>query len=312
MNENSSTKTLEFEDALAMSSYNKYNLDYIKKFLLYNYSNNDLANVYMIENNNSEDIFVIEYSLIIEFDRKYYRVFILVYLPILFPNDPPEFYINKTANVILNKYYLNGKIKPEDFHINLNFFKKFEPSTNNISDIIDNIVINFTLNFPLYKDKSNSNFNNQNKNAKCFFDKSKAYLVKIPTKTLKNFTSVQSNDELREQLNEERKRNKILEDKIKALNNPLNKSEPNNKSENGKIISVLFLTQGNQDIFNYSMACRTTDLFSSLEERLYQDFPKYRNVGKIFMVRAKEILRDKTLEENNIKNNDIISLFPFE
>ena len=103
-----------------------------------------------------------------------------------------------------------------------------------------------------------------------------------------------------------------MEDKINALNNPKDKSEPNNKSENEKIISVLFVTQGNQDIFNYSMACRTTDLFSSLEERLYQDFPKYRNVGKIFMVRAKEILRDKTLEENNIKNNDIISLFPFE
>ena len=72
------------------------------------------------------------------------------------------------------------------------------------------------------------------------------------------------------------------------------------------------MTQGNQDIINYSMACRTTDLFSSLEERLYQDFPNYRNVEKIFMVNANRISRNKTLEENNIKNNDIISLFPFE
>ena len=72
------------------------------------------------------------------------------------------------------------------------------------------------------------------------------------------------------------------------------------------------MTQGNQDIYNYSMACKTTDLFSSLEERLYQDFPNYRNIEKIFMVRANTISRDKTLEENNIKNNDIISLFPFD
>ena len=72
------------------------------------------------------------------------------------------------------------------------------------------------------------------------------------------------------------------------------------------------MTQGNQDICNYSMACKTTDLFSSLEERLYQDFPNYRNIEKIFMVRANTISRDKTLEENNIKNNDIISLFPIE
>ena len=72
------------------------------------------------------------------------------------------------------------------------------------------------------------------------------------------------------------------------------------------------MTQGNQDIINYSMACRTTDLFSSLEERLYQDFPKYRNVEKIFMVNTHKIIRNNTLEENNIKNNDIISLFPID
>ena len=106
-----------------------------------------------------------------------------------------------------------------------------------------------------------------------------------------------------------------MEDKINALNNPKDKSELDNnnkKSESGKIISVLFMTQGNQDIINYSMVCRTTDLFSSLEERLYQDFPNYRNVEKIFMVRANRISRDKTLEENNIKNNDIICLFPID
>ena len=106
-----------------------------------------------------------------------------------------------------------------------------------------------------------------------------------------------------------------MEYKINALNNPKDKSKLDNnnkKSESGKIISVLFMTQGNQDIINYSMACRTTDLFSSLEERLYQDFPNYRNVEKIFMVNANRIFSDKTLEENNIKQNDIICLFPTE
>ena len=72
------------------------------------------------------------------------------------------------------------------------------------------------------------------------------------------------------------------------------------------------MTQGNQDIINYSMACRTTDLFSSLEERLYQDYPNYRNIEKIFMVNTNRISRDKTLEENNIKNNDIIHIFPID
>ena len=60
------------------------------------------------------------------------------------------------------------------------------------------------------------------------------------------------------------------------------------------------------------MACRTTDLFASLEERLYQDFPNYRNIYKIFKVNDNIIIRSKTLEENNIKNNDIIYLISIE
>ena len=60
------------------------------------------------------------------------------------------------------------------------------------------------------------------------------------------------------------------------------------------------------------MVCKTTDLFVTLEERLYQDFPKYRNVDTVFLDNGRRILRFKTLEENNIKNNDIISLFAVE
>ena len=120
--------------------------------------------------------------------------------------------------------------------------------------------------------------------------------------------------ELRKLLDEERNKNKILENKNKDFNNTINKLKKDNKKkfQSDKIISVLFMTQGNQDIINYSMACKTTDLFSSLEERLYQDYPNYRNIEKIFMVNTNRISRNKTLEENNIKNNDIINIFPID
>ena len=83
----------------------------------------------------------------------------------------------------------------------------------------------------------------------------------------------------------------------------IDNNDINKKNESDEIISVLFVTQGNQD---------SSDLFSSLEERLYQDFPKYRNIEKVFMVHANNISSDKTLKENQIKNNDIISLFPID
>ena len=54
---------------------------------------------------------------------------------------------------------------------------------------------------------------------------------------------------------------------------------------------------------------QNTDLFVRLEEKLYNDFPKYKNYEIFFKVNTRPILRFKTLEENRIKNNDMIALF---
>jgi len=94
---------------------------------------------------------------------------------------------------------------------------------------------------------------------------------------------------------------------IKKLNEDKNEIISINPGE--KILSILFITQGNQDISNYSMACKDTDLFVKLEERLYNDYPNYKNHENYFMVNTRRILRFKTLKENKIKNNDIISVF---
>ena len=112
---------------------------------------------------------------------------------------------------------------------------------------------------------------------------------------------------------------KLLEEKNKEINDYIFKFSNSNNNEQlisfkpgDKIIAVLFMTQGNQDIYNYTMPCKTSDLFVRLEERLYHDFPKYRNFETFFMVNARRIFRFKSLEENQIKNNDIISLFTNE
>ena len=76
-----------------------------------------------------------------------------------------------------------------------------------------------------------------------------------------------------------------------------------------RAMSVLFMTMGSQDIQNYAMTCKNTDLFVTLEEKLYMDYPKYKNCETYFLVNSKRVKRFKTIEENNIKSNDIISLF---
>lgn len=178
--ESESASILDFEDALAMVSYPKYILEFIKKFLIDNYANNDMTDIFMISNKDGDNIFVIEYKLVIELNNRYYKIFVLVYLPILFPNYPPDIFIEKTSKIELNKYYLNGKIDPLTFQINLDNFVKFDPDINNIGEIIDSLVVNFTQEFPVYKSNDKSNPNDWKNSGKCVLDKTKANKVKLP------------------------------------------------------------------------------------------------------------------------------------
>ena len=142
--------------------------------------------------------------------------------------------------------------------------------------------------------------------------------------------------ELKNKLDEERKKNKILFDEnmklndyIRKVNSQLNSIENyenriksidnlskkqndysiKSKKSGEKIMTVNFVSMGTQDIGHYSLACRKTDLSVRLEEKLINDFPELRENDLYFEVNVRRIKRYKTLEENNIKNNDIINLF---
>ena len=76
-----------------------------------------------------------------------------------------------------------------------------------------------------------------------------------------------------------------------------------------KILSVNFVSMGFQDIINYSLPCKNTDLFVRLEEQLNNDFPNLKEQETYFLVNGNRIKRFKTLDENHIKKNDIINVF---
>ena len=42
------------------------------------------------------------------------------------------------------------------------------------------------------------------------------------------------------------------------------------------VMSINIMTMGNQDIANYSIPCKNTDLFVKVEEKIYMDYPKYK------------------------------------
>ena len=239
--EEEQSSILEFEDALVIVSYPKYILEYIKKFLIENYSDSDMAEIFMITNEDGEKIFVIEYSLIIELNNKNYKVFLLVYLPILFPNYPPEFYIEKTANILVNKFYLDGKINENDLKINLDHFVKFDPNNNNIGEIIDNLVINFTQEFPVYKDNINKDKDWRN-SGKCVLDKSKANKIKLPI----GQKSYSNNDLYKNGFNYSEKNNNFNNVKVTKLNNETNNSPFNDST------FLEYIKKQTKDIIGYN------------------------------------------------------------
>ena len=59
---------------------------------------------------------------------------------------------------------------------------------------------------------------------------------------------------------------------------------------------------------HYSIPCIGSDTFAEVEEKLYKQFPEYRETNNYFVANGKEILRFKTISENNIKNGFPIML----
>ena len=149
----------------------------------------------------------------------------------------------------------------------------------------------------------------------------------------KNKQLIKEINNLKEKINKLNKDiNKIQEykDKIKLLENDLIKknneiqqllNKNNNIKDNyeitsinsgEKIMGINFVSMGNQDIRPYNLVCKNNDLFIRLEERLYEDFPKFKEYETYFEVNGKRIKRFKTLEQNNIKTNDIINIFTID
>ena len=130
----------------------------------------------------------------------------------------------------------------------------------------------------------------------------------------KNKKLLKEIDNLKEKFEIFNIKNKKMKELMKTMNELLNNNQQSEYSINSinygeKILAVNFVSIGNQDIGHYNLICKNIDLFVSLEERLYKDFPQFKNYNTFFQINGKTIKRFKTMDENEIKNNDVISIF---
>ena len=193
----------------------------------------------------------------------------------------------------------------------INYSNQMYNNLNNMPS--NNILINSQNNFQ----SQIINYQNEIKELKRELnnEKNKNIILKNENATLQNKINILYNE------------NASLKDKIKLLKNflasknieqqkLLSDTILNNKITSIKpgeeIISVNFVSMGNNDIGHYSLICKNTDLFVRLEERLYEDFPEFKNYETYFEVNTKRIKRFKTIDENKIKSKDIITVFRVE
>lgn len=60
------------------------------------------------------------------------------------------------------------------------------------------------------------------------------------------------------------------------------------------------------------MICKKTDTFKKLENELYEAYPEYKKTEFVFLYNGFIIEKNKTINENGIKDHDTISFSPIE
>ena len=106
--------------------------------------------------------------------------------------------------------------------------------------------------------------------------------------------------------------NTQLSYKINELNNIKNRVNNNNDdllnviNPGEKIIAALFISSDQK--IQYAISCKNTTPFVRIEEKLYEEYPEYKETDNYFLHNGSIIKRFKTVEENHIQNGKAIIL----
>ena len=76
---------------------------------------------------------------------------------------------------------------------------------------------------------------------------------------------------------------------------------------NGEKLYSIKIISMDQNI-NLPIIIKNSEYFSEIEKQLYKDYPEYKETKHYFLVNGIIVNRLQTLEQNKIKNNDILTL----
>ena len=108
--------------------------------------------------------------------------------------------------------------------------------------------------------------------------------------------------------NKLRLKDKKIDELNKKLENLIINSNMSDQLINRKQMICVNFTSMDQKI-NLAIPCIKADIFAEIEEKLYKEYPEYRETNNYFIANGKQILRFKTIEDNKIGNGLPVILY---
>ena len=158
-------------------------------------------------------------------------------------------------------------------------------------------------NIPQYNNNEINNLKNELSKAKKIIGQQKLTIQELQNK-LNNYNNTINN--LNNDINNYKN---IISKKDLELNNL--KSQLNNNINNipshSNFDSCVNFISSDQNV-HYAITCLKTDTFAEIEEKLYKEYPQYRETNNTFIANGTQVLRFKTIAENKIGNGLPVTL----
>ena len=103
-------------------------------------------------------------------------------------------------------------------------------------------------------------------------------------------------------------KNIILQKELELNNikSQLNNNITKNKVDFNDIMCVNFISSDKN--IHFAASCLKTNTFAEIEEKLYKQYPQYRETNNNFLANGTQVLRFKTIAENKIGNGLPVTL----
>ncbi len=159
----------------------------------------------------------------------------------------------------------------------------------NLSGIIKNLKLqNINLESKLKELDNKNDSENENKNLKILHNPN-------------NIKILNQNDShaRKENIYKLNKKIKDLEEKLERYPFILEKNE--------KLISIIIYSE--DESIHHSFICKNTDVFNKIEDEIYKIYPEISEKNNIFAHKGKIIDKTKSIENNEIKDGDVVILY---